>query len=138
VRLAADQEVLSHPIVQLHPADVGVLLELDGIPDRSAWFWDDITPGPRPDALIDDILAVTVAVPDPEATTALWAGIIGLEPAGPARLDFSGCAVDFVAGPRGQVRAATFRQVGPPDDGSPLPADLLGVAASYVHAGEAL
>jgi len=138
VRLAADQEVLGHPIVQLHPADVGVLLELDGIPDRSAWFWDDITPGPRPDALIDDILAVTVAVPDPEATTALWARIIGLEPAGPARLDFSGCAVDFVPGPRGQVQAATFRRAGPPDDGSPLPADLLGVAASYVHAGEAL
>ena len=138
VRLAADQDVLGHPIIQLHPADAGVLLELDGIPDAGRWFWDDITPGPRPDALIDDIIAVTVGVPDPEATAALWAGIIGLELAGPARLDFSGCAVDFVPGSRGQVQAATFRQAGPPDDGSPLPADLLGVAASYVHAGEAL
>lgn len=138
VRLAADQEVLGHPIVQLHPADVGILLELDGIPDPGAWFWDDITPGPQPDALIDDILAVTVGVPDPEATTALWATIIGLTPAGPARLDFSGCLVDFVPHPRGQVLAATFRQSGPPGDGGPLPADLLGLAASYTAAAGAL
>jgi hypothetical protein len=134
VRLAADQEVLGHPIVQLHPADVGILLELDGIPDRSAWFWDDITPGPQPDALIDDILAVTVGVPDPEAVTALWAGITGLRPAGPARLDFSGCAVDFVPHPRGQLLAATFRQPSPAVGGRPLPGDLLGLAASYAVA----
>ena len=133
-RALDDQEVLGHPIVQLHPADVGILLELDGIADRSAWFWDDITPGPQPDALIDDILAVTVGVPDPEAVTAQWAGIIGLEPAGPARLDFSGCAVDFVPHPRGQVLGATFRQPGPPGDGRPLPGDLLGLAASYAVA----
>ncbi len=134
VRLAADQEVLGHPIIQLHPADMGVLLELDGIPERDRWFWDDITPGPRPDALIDDITAVTVGVPDPEATAALWADIIGLRPAGPARLDFSGCAVDFVPHPRGQLLAATFRQPGPPAGGRSLPDDLLGLAASYAVA----
>jgi hypothetical protein len=137
VRLAADQEVLGHPIVQLHPADVGVLLELDGIPDRADWFWDDITPGPRPDALIDDILAVTVGVPDPEATAALWARIIGLEPAGPTRLDFSGCAVEFAPHPRGQVLAATFRQAGPPGEGRSLPASLLGLTVSYADAAAA-
>jgi hypothetical protein len=134
VRLAADQQVLGHPIVQLHPADVGVLLELDGISDQRRWFWDDITPGPRPDALIDDITAVTVGVPDPEATAALWAAIIGLELAAPARLDFSGCAVGFVAHPRGQVLAATFRRARPGDGGT-LPGSLLGVRASYTGPG---
>jgi hypothetical protein len=130
VRLAADQEVLGHRIIQLHPADTGVLLELDGIPDQGSWFWDDITPGPRPDALIDDITAVTVGVPDPEATAALWAGIIGLEPAAPTRLDFSGCAIEFTAHPRGQLLAATFR-LASGADASALPASVLGLSAAY-------
>jgi hypothetical protein len=130
VRLAADQEVLGHQIIQLHPGDTGVLLELDGIPDKNRWFWDDITPGPRPDALIDDITAVTVGVPDPEATAALWADIIGITLAAPARLDFSGCAVEFTAHPRGQLLAATFRLAGDADAAA-LPASLLGLGAAY-------
>ncbi len=130
VRLAADQDVLGHPIVQLHPADAGVLLELDGIPDRAAWFWDAITPGPRSDARVDGIVEVTVGVPDPEATAALWAGITGLELAGPARLDFGGCAVVFVPAPRGQVLGAVFR-LAEGTEGSSLPAELLGLRASY-------
>ena len=132
VRLAADQVVLGHPIIQLHPADTGVLLELDGIPDQERWFWDDITPGPRPDALIDDITAVTVGVPDPEATAALWADIIGLELAAPARLDFSGCAIEFAGHPRGQLLAATFRLAGGAD-ATALPASLLGLRATYLE-----
>jgi hypothetical protein len=133
VRLAADQEVLGHRIIQLHPADAGVLLELDGIADKSRWFWDDITPGPRPDALVDDITAVSVGVPDPEATAALWAGIIGLALAAPARLDFSGCAIEFTAHPRGQLLAATFRLAGQADAAT-LPATLLGLRATYLAA----
>jgi hypothetical protein len=136
VRLAADQEVLGHRIIQLHPADTGVLLELDGIADRDRWFWDDITPGPRPDALIDDITAVTVGVPDPKAAAALWAGITGLELVTPARIDLSGCALDFTAHPRGQILAATFRlarHANADAAGQPatLPATLLGLEASY-------
>ena len=132
VRLAADQEVLGCPIIQLHPADMGVLLELDGIPDRERWFWDDITPGPRPDALIDDITAVTVGVPDPEATAAQWADIIGLELAAPARLDFSGTAIEFAAHPRGQLLAATFwLTAGLDADAAGLPGRLLGLRARY-------
>lgn len=130
VRLAADQEVLGHRIIQLHPADAGVLLELDGIPDQSRWFWDDITPGPRPDALIDDITAVTVGVPDPAAAAALWADITGLDLAAPARLDFSGCAIEFAEHSRGQLLGATFRLAAHADPAG-LPASLLGLRAAY-------
>jgi hypothetical protein len=136
VRLAADQEVLGHRIIQLHPADTGVLLELDGIADPSRWFWDDITPGPRPDALIDDITAVTVGVPDPEATAGLWADIIGLQPVTPTRLDFSGCAIEFTAHPRGQLLAATFR-LASGANAAALPASLLGLSAAYQFADPA-
>lgn len=130
VRLAADQEVLGHQIIQLHPADAGVLLELDGIADRNSWFWDDITPGPRQDALIDDITAVTVGVPDPTAAAALWADITGLTPVTPTALDFSGCAIEFAAHPRGQLLAATFR-LAPGADATTLPDSLLGLRATY-------
>jgi len=141
VRLAADQEVLGYRIIQLHPADMGVLLELDGIPDRGRWFWDDITPGPRPDALIDDITAVTVGVPDPEAAAALWADVIGLELVTPTRLDFSGCVIEFTGHPRGQLLAATFRLAGQASASASasadLPTSLLGLRTAYAAADAA-
>ena len=37
---------MGHPLFQMHPADVGILLELDGVTDPAVWFWDDVTPGP--------------------------------------------------------------------------------------------
>ena len=107
-----------------------MLLELDGIPDRSRWFWDDITPGPRPDALIDDITAVTVGVPDPAAAAALWADITGLVPVTPTTLDFSGCAIEFAAHPRGQLLAATFR-LARDTDKTAVPDTVLGLRATY-------
>ena len=36
-------------------ADVGILLELDGVSDPATWFWDDVTPGPNADALVDSM-----------------------------------------------------------------------------------
>ena len=112
VRLAADQELMGHPLFQMHPGDIGILLELDGITDPGVWFWDDVTPGPAPGALIDDIVAVEVGVPEPVAVAALWAEIIGLEPLGPTALDFSGCRVDFVEHAVGQLLSAQFRWTG--------------------------
>ena len=81
---------MGHEIIQLHPLDVGVLLELDAFLPRDAWFWDDL-PAARAahaarTAKADDIVAVDVAV-DPEAgprdpvtMAATWAAIVGIEP----------------------------------------------------------
>lgn len=109
VRLAADQLFMGHPLFQMHPADVGILLELDGVSDPDVWFWDAVTPGPSPDALVDDIVGVQVGVPDPVATARLWSQIIGLELQGPTQLDFSGCTVQFVEHPVGRLLSADFR-----------------------------
>jgi hypothetical protein len=95
VRLAADQVLMGHPLFQMHPSDVGILLELDGVSDPDVWFWDDVTPGPSETALIDDIAGVRIGVPDPVATAALWSAIIGLELVTPTTLDLSGCTVEF-------------------------------------------
>nr|BFE61439.1 hypothetical protein GCM10020063_059650 [Dactylosporangium thailandense] len=95
VRVVADQLVMGHPIVQLHPADVGLLLELDGIEDRDAWFWDGMGVDPSPHALIDDVVAVDVPVRDPEATVQQWSQILGYDAAGADTIDLGGRTVRF-------------------------------------------
>ena len=90
VRIAAETQAMGHGIIQLHPLDVGVLLELDAFLPRDAWFWDDL-PAARAahaarTARADDIVAVEVAVDpaaglrDPAAMAECWAAIIGIEP----------------------------------------------------------
>lgn len=84
VRVAVQTQAMGHDIVQLHPLDVGVLLELDAFLPRDAWFWDDL-PAARAaraarSAKADDIVAVDVAVPEPAAMAQTWAAIIGIDP----------------------------------------------------------
>src|SRR5689334_19015235 len=94
VRVAVETEAMGHRIVQLHPLDVGVLLELDELVPREAWFWDEL-PGARAahaarTSKADDILAVDVAVDaasDPGAPAAMartWAAVIGIDPSTPS------------------------------------------------------
>jgi hypothetical protein len=78
IRVPVDVEAFGKPVVQLHPQDVGLLLEVDGITDPRAWFWDDINPGPEADAGIDEVLGVEVPVADPPAMTALWHELLDL------------------------------------------------------------
>lgn len=132
VRMPVDTVVMGHRLLQLHPADAGILLELDGISDPGEWYWDDVTPGPRADAVITDIVGAQVGVPDPVATTGQWAHIIGLDAIGPTSLDFSGCRIDFVERTVGQLLGATFR-LAPGLDSGPVD-ELLGVSISYVSA----
>ncbi len=66
VRVAVETEAMGHRIVQLHPLDVGVLLELDEFLPRESWFWDEL-PGAKAahaarTSKADDIVAVDVAV----------------------------------------------------------------------------
>ena len=96
VRIAVQTHAMGHDIVQLHPLDVGVLLELDEFLPRGAWFWDDVEAAQAAyasrSAKVDDIVAVDVAAADPAAMAETWAAIIGLEP--PARAA-DGAAIAF-------------------------------------------
>jgi hypothetical protein len=69
----ADQVVYDHRIVQLKPGDLGLLVELDEIPDASEWFWDDVEAEVSVDPVIDDVLAVEISSPDPQAQAEKWA-----------------------------------------------------------------
>jgi hypothetical protein len=127
VRIAVQTQAMGHNIVQFHPLDVGVLLELDEFLPRGAWFWDDMETAQAAQAsrsaTVDDIAAVDVAVEDPVAMAATWAALIGLAP--PTRtpdgaaLAFSSRTVRFVpaAGGRTGIVAvdvhATDREHGP-------------------------
>jgi hypothetical protein len=84
VRIAVQTQAMGRTIVQLHPLDVGALLELDEFLPRGAWFWDDLETNRTAQASrgtkVDNIVAVDVATQDPAAMAATWAAIIGLEP----------------------------------------------------------
>ena len=99
IRVPIDLEAFGHPVIQLHPQDVGLLLEVDGITDPEAWFWDDIDPGPRAGAGIDDIVGVEVAVADPAAMALLWHELLDLgAPAVSGEVQLGGRWVRFVPG----------------------------------------
>lgn len=111
VRVAVEAEAMGHRIVQLHPKDVGLLLELDGIADRDAWFWDDITSGPQVDALADGLLAVEIGVPEPERMAATWAGILDVARPTPASVDL-GAEIRFVPAQQPRLLAVRLRGTG--------------------------
>ena len=111
VRIAVETQAMGKDIVQLHPLDVGVLLELDAFLPRDEWFWDDMPAAQAAQASrstkVDDILAVDVAVADPAAMAATWAAIIGLEPAAGtadgATIAFSRRTIRFVPATSGRT-----------------------------------
>jgi hypothetical protein len=115
VRIAVQTQAMGRNIVQLHPLDVGVLLELDEFLPRDAWFWDDLEANRAAQASrgtkVDNIVAVDVATRDPAALAATWAAIIGLEPpalvttgaADGAEIAFSSRTIRFVPSAGGRT-----------------------------------
>lgn len=108
VAILIEQEALGHRIMQLDPRRMGLLLDLDEVPDRSRWFWDDITPGPAADAGIDALLEVEIGVVDPEVTAALWADLLAVPQPSSTTVDL-GTTISFVAAERAGMRAVTLR-----------------------------
>ncbi|MET3807726.1 hypothetical protein ABIB25_004753 [Nakamurella sp. UYEF19] len=99
VRVPIDELAFGKVILQLHPKDVGLVLEIDGIADPAEWFWDDINPGPEPGAAIDEILGVEVPVADPAAMNLLWHRLMDLgDPVESDLVDLSVAYVRFVPG----------------------------------------
>ena len=96
VRISLEADVLGYPAAQLHPADLGLLLEVDGIPDPSAWYWDDLDPRPEPDAAIDEIVGVVVPVARPRDVLRLWCELLDLEPSADDTIDLGGAWVRFI------------------------------------------
>ncbi len=115
VRIAVETQAMGHDIVQLHPLDVGVLLELDAFLPRHAWFWDDLPAAQaahasrtgRADNIVAVDVAVDIAAGGPAAMAQTWAAIIGVEPPVPtadgAALAFSSRTIRFVPARAGRT-----------------------------------
>lgn len=113
LRLAADVEVYGHRIVQLHPKDLGLLVELDEIADHDAWFWDDHPKQVPEQPLVDDVLALELTNPDPATQAARWAQLFGAGPVeeedGAYRIVLGERPVHFVAGSQPCLSAVELR-----------------------------
>ena len=104
VRIAVEVTALGRDIVQLHPKDAGITLELDALLPRDAWFWDDMPAAQTAHAArttkVDDIVAVDIAADDPARLASVWAAIVGIDPpvasADGAELKFGHVAIRFV------------------------------------------
>jgi hypothetical protein len=127
VRIAVQTQAMGHNIVQFHPLDVGVLLELDEFLPRGAWFWDDMETARAAQASrtakVDNIVAVDVAAENPAAMAATWAALIDIEPpdetADGAAIAFGSRTIRFVPATGGRTGIvavdlhATDREHGP-------------------------
>ncbi len=113
VRVVADLVAYERRIVQLHPGDMGLLVELDEIPQPEQWFWDDIETTEPEAPVVDDVLAVEVQSGDPGAQARLWAGVLGCEVADGEvpSIELGSRTVRFVRGERRMLSAVDLRCV---------------------------
>jgi hypothetical protein len=115
VRIAHRQEFHGADILQLHPADLGVMVEADRIPDGRHWHYDDWDVPARPaDATTGDLLAVDVAVDDPARTAGLWAFLLDAEPVSATSLRAGGGVIRFVPVTRRRGLVAADLRAGHP------------------------
>ncbi|MEO6123210.1 MAG: hypothetical protein ABIR32_05835 [Ilumatobacteraceae bacterium] len=128
VRIMIDQTARGHRIMQLHPSDMGMLLDLDEAADRQWWFWDEISEGPAADAAVDAVLAIEIGVADPAVMAARWAAVVGVELLSPTSVDLD-TTVHFVEAERNGLRGVTLREA-PGHDHIP-DAEWFGVRFSH-------
>ncbi len=107
IRIVTDQQALGHQIMQVRSRDVPILLDLGEIPDRSRWFWDDITPGPAAAATVDGIVEVEFGVTDAEAAASLWSVLLGVDQPTPTSVDL-GTIIRFVTSESRGLTAVTL------------------------------
>ncbi|GAA1747999.1 hypothetical protein [Aeromicrobium alkaliterrae] len=113
VRTVADLEAYGRRIVQLHPGDMGLLVELDEIPEPEQWFWDDIATDAPEHPVVDDVLGVDVESSDPQAQAVRWAAVFGVavEAGDVPSIQLGTRTVHFVQGSRRMLSAVDLRTV---------------------------
>lgn len=122
--------VQGYELAQFSPWQLGLIIEVDGIPDPAVWYWDHLDVRPDPDALVNDILEVEVAVVDPDAVAAAWHKLLDLVPSGTRRVHLGDRCVNFVAGAgKPRMTSVTLRLA---QDRPRAAEQLLGLQVNYV------
>lgn len=115
VDILIEEMAFGHPIMQLSPRQCGTLLDLDEMPDRAQWFWDDITPGPSPSALVDRVVEIEIGVTEPAVTAALWAYLLDVDQPTDTSVEV-GTRITFVPQTSGGIQTVTLRSNAPVAD----------------------
>ncbi|TQK68983.1 VOC family protein [Nocardioides sp. SLBN-35] len=100
------QEYDGHRISQWHPKHLGTLAELDQVEPAGTWHFAPGIFEHRAQGPGGDIVACTIATPDPATVARNWATMLGLEAGADSVLRLPGEEIRFVAsgeGPRGLV-----------------------------------
>jgi hypothetical protein len=122
--------VQGYELAQFSPWELGLIIEVDGIPDPTVWYWDHLAVQPEADATVNDILEVEVAVQDPDAVVAAWNKLLDLAPSGNRRVNLGDRSVSFVAGAgKPRMTALTLRLA---HDRRRAAEQLLGLQVNYV------
>lgn len=133
ISVVIETEFQGANIVQLHPGELGMLLELDGVPDPACWFWDSLDLPAAPAPLVEDVLAIVIAVSQPDIVAALWRGILDL-PGDGTTVRLGARAITFVPSTEGccGLRAIELMATAAADLPR-LPVQLAGVELQYVR-----
>lgn len=122
--------VQGYELAQLSPWELGLIIEVDGIPDPDKWYWDHLNVLPESDAAISDIVGVEIAVPDPLAVARVWQTLLDLPSDDPRSVDLGGRKVSFIEGSgKPRMTSMTLRLSGKT---ARAPERLLGLDVRYV------
>lgn len=102
VVVVADVEAYGYRLLQLHPKKVGLLLELDEVPDPDAWFWDSLPKEHPADPQVDSFASLEITSADPAASSALWAELFDV-PVVDSTIVLGSLPITFVAGERAMI-----------------------------------
>lgn len=101
--VAADVEAYGYRLLQLRPGQLGLLLELDEVPDPEAWFWDSVDKQYPTDPQVDHFTSLELMSPDPDGQAATWGALFDV-PVSPDRtIELGRLTCSFVEGPRSML-----------------------------------
>jgi Glyoxalase-like domain len=127
-----------NPLTQWHPRDLGTLAEIDEMRSGADWHFCPELSDTGSTSVVEDIVAVELAVPDPAAYAQRWATLLGLDvPPGGTSLGLDGRELRFVPSAAGREGLVTVELAATPGGAVPTQRTLCGVRFSIVPAGQA-
>jgi hypothetical protein len=122
--------VQGYELAQFSPWELGLIIEVDGIPDPAKWYWDHLGVEAEPGAAVNDIVEVEVAVQDPDSVARTWTTLLDLEPSGTRTANLGERRIRFIEGAgKPRMTSITLRLAG---NGPRATERLLGLDVHFI------